>query len=880
LSLIGETLAHYRISAAIGAGGMGEVYRATDTKLGREVAIKALPTEVAQDAERLGRFRREAQLLASLNHPNIAAIHGLEEADGKPFLALELVDGEDMAQRLARGAVPVAEAVGYARQIVDGLEAAHEKGIVHRDLKPANLKVTRDGVVKILDFGLAKAREGDSGPIGSDPSQSPTMAHHGTEAGVILGTAAYMSPEQARGKPVDKRADIWAFGVVLYEMLTGRRLFPGETLSDTLAAVLTRDPDWTLLPTSTPPGVRRLLARCLERDARKRLRDIGDARPELEDQREPMAETAATPAHSLWRVLPWGLASAAALVAGWALWARSGGDTPAPVATHLEIAYPPNVEPLLVSTGALALSPDGRTVAMIGAKDGVRQLFAHRLDHGEATGVPDTNGANSVAFSPDGASLVFVPASGLVTRLSLSDLQRKVVASGADLTGTVAWGSAGIVFGRNGALWIVAPEGGSPRALTVLDAGRHEVLHARPEVLPGGRFVLFASLTTEPGTERIEAVSVDGGARSVVVERATTPVYSTSGHLLFERDGAVLAAALDPQTATLRGAAIPVLPPGALEVIGLGGLQLCLSTTGTLLHLPAGFIDKRVVSVGRDGAARPVDLPSGGYQNPRISSDGSRLLVESGGTRLEALDLARGTRARLTAAAFGTLFSTWTSDGSGVVFRRFNSTYRVDADGSGDAVLLPGAGVNDFPSSPGPDPDSVLVVRIRPESSGDVFLISTSGAFEPRALVETPAYEGGGQLSPDGRFLLYQSNASGRAEIYVRPYPALDRQWQASEGGGVQARWSRSSREVYYRNGKQLMAVPISTSGPEPVFGKPVGLFADEYDFGQGVSNPNYDVTPEGRFIMLARGPNGGKLRVVLHWTEELKRVLAAGGAR
>jgi eukaryotic-like serine/threonine-protein kinase len=527
----GRRIGSYEITGAIGAGGMGEVYRARDTKLNRDAAIKVLPAAFAQEEGGVARLRREAQLLASLNHPHIASIYGLEETSGALALALELVEGEDLAQRLVRGAIPVEEAVGYARQLVDGLEAAHEKGIVHRDLKPANIKVTRDGVLKILDFGLAKAYEGDAALSGSGPSQSPTMAHHGTEAGVILGSAAYMSPEQARGKPLDKRTDIWAFGVVLYEMLSGRRLFPGETLSDTIAAVLTREPDWTLLPTGTPFGVRRLLERCLERDPRKRLRDIGDARPELDDVQTTTSHAQAAPVSSLWRVLPWGIAVAAALAAGWALWARSPGDTPAPVATHLEIGYPPNVEPLFVSTGALAISPDGRTVVMIGVEDGVRKLFARRLDHGEASEVADTNGANSVAFSPDGASLVFVPASGLVTRLSLSDLQRKVVASGADLTGTVAWSSAGIVFGRNGALWIVSPEGGASRALTVLDAGRHEVLHARPEVLPGGRFVLFASLTTEPGTERIEAVSVDGGRHrstrppAICCSRGTEPCW-------------------------------------------------------------------------------------------------------------------------------------------------------------------------------------------------------------------------------------------------------------------------------------------------------------------------------------------------------------------
>jgi serine/threonine-protein kinase len=877
-------LGPYEILAPLGAGGMGEVYRARDTRLEREVALKILPAEVAQDPERLARFEREAKLLASLNHPNIAHVYGFESAtlaDGAPahFLAMELVPGEDLAERLKHGAIPVDEALGIAKQIVEALEEAHEHGIVHRDLKPANVKLTPDGKVKVLDFGLAKAWEGP-GATSSDLSQSPTLAHTGTAAGLILGTAAYMSPEQARGRAVDKRADIWAFGVVLFEMLSGRKLFSGETLSDTLAAVLTREPDWSLLPPRTPAGVRRLLARCLERDARKRLRDIGDARLELSDAREASGRTEAAPTSAMWRALPWGLAAAAALAAGWALWGRSGLETPARDVIHLDVAFPPDVEPLSTTPGGVAISPDGRAVVTVGVRDGVRRLFIRRLDRGEASEVPGTSGGTAAAFSPDGESVAFFPGSGSITRLSLADQQRKVVASGADLSGGLLWSPAGMIFTRGGALWIVSPEGGAPRALTVLDAARHEVLHDRPMVLAKGRLVLFTSLTTEPGAERIEAVSTDGGVRFVVVERATTPLWSPTGHLLFARDGALLAAAVDPMTAALRGAAVPVMPSGAVESSGWGNLVLGLSASGTLLYMPAGFNDKRVVSVSRDGAALALDLPGGSYTNPRVSPDGRRLLVENGGNVIEALDLARGTRARLTSAAFGTIMSTWTVDGNRVVFRRFNSPSWARADGSGDAAFLPAASVNDWPTSPGPDPDSVIVVRIRPETGGDVFLISISGAFEPKPLIVTPAYEGGAQLSPDGRFLLYQSNASGQAEIYVRPYPALDRQWQVSEGGGVQARWSRNSREIYYRSENRIVAVPISTSGAEPAFGKPVALFADEYDFGQGISNPNYDVTPDGRFVMLRRGPNGGKLRIVVHWTEELKRILAAGGAR
>jgi serine/threonine protein kinase len=880
--LTGQTLSHYRLTAALGAGGMGEVYRATDTTLGRDVAIKVLPQEVAQDPERLDRFEREAKLLASLNHPNIAAIYGLEEADGKPFLALELVEGEDLKDRLARGAIPVDEALEIAEQITEALEEAHNKGIVHRDLKPANVKLTAEGKVKVLDFGLAKAWAGETGE-GSSPSkalsQSPTLAHTGTVAGVILGTAAYMSPEQARGKPVDKRADIWAFGVLLYEILTGVKLLAGETLSDTLAAVLTREPDWTRLPSSTPTGVRRLLVRCLERDPRMRLRDIGDARADLVPVPEPAAPPSAS-TRSISHALPWGLAVLALLLAGWALWERRPSTVPTQEATHVDIDYPPEVEPILPTAKAMGISPNGRSILVVGWRDGVRRLFVRPLDRADASEVPGSEGAVSAAFSPDGGNLVFIPGSGAVTRFSLTDQQRKVVATGADLAVGLAWSPAGIVFVKGGTLRLVSPDGGPPRALTALDAARGEIAHGEPAVLPGGRVVLFTSGTVNVGEERIEAVPIEGGKRRVVVDRATSPVWSPTGHLLFERDGAVLAVALDPLTATVRGEAVPVIPSGTVEFTLNGGLCLGLSSTGTLLYAPAGFENKGLVSVGRDGAALDLGLPADRYDNPRVSSDGRRLLVGVNGRWLDVLDLARGTHARLTGGGRSAGFATWNADGSRVVFRKMQVVSWAAADGSGRSEPVPAATVNDFPSAPGPDPDSFVLVRIQPDTSGDVFLMSISGVFEPKPLVESPGYDGGPQLSPDGRWLLHQSDASGRHEIYVRRYPELDRPWQASEGGGLQARWSRDGREIYYRNGREFQAVSFDGSGSEPVLGKPEALFRDDYSLGNGTSIANYDVTPDGRFIVLRRDLNGGRLRVVFNWTEELKRILAAGGAR
>ena len=869
---------------------MGEVYRATDTKLGREVALKLLPEAFASDPDRLARFEREAKLLASLNHPGIAHLYGfdaltLEDGTKAHVLVMELVEGEDLAARLKRGAIPIDETVAIGRQVAEALEEAHEKGIVHRDLKPGNVKVTPGGKVKVLDFGLAKAWTGaDTGATSSsDLSQSPTLAHTGTAAGLILGTAAYMSPEQARGRPVDRRTDIWAFGVLLFEMLTGTRLFAGETVSDTLAAVLKSDPDWALLPKGTPPVLERLLRRCLERDTRTRLRDIGEARVTLE---RPMADAApaATVAHRrapIVRALPW-LVSALAIALAVASALRgqgAGAGSRSPEVVHLEVGFPAGVEPVTGRQGGIAIAPDGKAIAMVGFTNGQRRLFVRRLDEPEAVDLSGSSGSG--VFSPDSKNVAFVNFT-VLTRVSLADRQPVALAQGGDfVTGvSLAWGETGVLFTRGGSLWRVPQGGGEARPLTSLDASRDEVFHTDPMVLPGGRTVLFTCLTRASGTGRIEAIAVDGGRRSVVVERATTPVWSPTGHLLFARDGAVWAVPFDPESAAVRGSAVTAIPSGVIGYVRWGSLGFQVSANGTLLFVPRNLDNKRFVTVGRDGSELPLGLPQGSYGNPRISPDGRRVAVEREGSVVDSFDLARGTRAVLVPAAVGTLFVIWNGDGSRLVFRRFNVPFWAAADGSGRTGVVPGGDVNTSPASAGPDPDSFMAVHVRPDTGGDIDLMSIDGAYPPKPLVATAAYEGSPHLSPDKRWLVYQSNASGQPEIYVRRYPELDRAWPISEGGGVQVRWSPTGREIFYRGGGQMMAVAFDGKGSEPVLGRPTALFADVYDFGQGLSIPNYDVTRDGRFLMLQRGSQGGTLRVVLNWTEELKRTLAKGGAR
>ena len=578
------------------------------------------------------------------------------------------------------------------------------------------------------------------------------------------------------------------------------------------------------------------------------------------------------------RALPWALGAAAIVLANWAIW-RQPAVRPAPLeVVHLDVGFPPQVEPVAGRQGGIAISPDGKAIAMVGFTKGVRRLFVRRLDTPEAIDAGDTSGAG--VFSPDGSEVALIRNSRVLTRISLSDGRSVGLAGGADfVTGaTLAWGGDEIVFARGGSLWSVPAAGGEARELTKL-APPEGVLHTDPLVLPGGRTVLFSCLRGAPATGRIEAVPLAGGQRSVVLEGAMSPVWSPTGHLLFGREGAVWVVPFDPVQARALGPAVRVIPPGVVR-LRAGGVGFQLSSNGTLLFVPASFDDKRLVSVARDGSELPLALPPGSYGNPRISPDGRRVAVEAGGSAIEVIDLVRGTRATAFPGAPGTAFPMWTSDGSRLVFRRFG-LFWVAADGSGKTGFIAGGDVGSSAASAGPDARSFIAIHIRPETAGDLYLMSVDGAFPPKALVATPAYEGSPHLSPDGRWLAYQSNESGQPEIYVRRYPELDRAWPVSEGGGVQVRWSPSGREVFYRGATgRIMAVAFDDNGAEPALGRPTALFEDVYDFGQGISIPNYDVTREGRFLMLRRGSQVGILKVVLNWTEELKRTLARRGTQ
>jgi Tol biopolymer transport system component len=879
----GAKLGPYEVLAPLGAGGMGEVYRARDTRLDRTVAIKVLPEHLAASADLRQRFEREARTVSSLNHPHICVLHDIGQQDGVDFLVLEYLDGESLHDRLDKGPLPLEQALRYATEIAEALTMAHRSGVVHRDLKPSNVMLTKAGV-KLLDFGLAKRAEpvvkGDAQLSGLDTRARPL-----TEKGTLLGTIPYMSPEQIEGREADARTDLWGLGCLLYEMATGKPAFAGSSAAGLIGAILKDAPKPIReLKPLTPPSLERLVKACLAKDPDERWQSAHDVADELRwiagEASRPSATVAETsPSAALARWAPW-LLAAAGLGSAAFLWVQRSPDARALQVQHFDLGLPRDIEPVPYYDSGIALSPDGRMVALLGVKRGARSVFVRRLESEEPLELEASGAARGAAFSPDSTRIAVLRPNGDITAFSLADRQQTLVATGADPFGSLSWGESGVAFVQRGGLSIARPGSSEARALTVVDAARGEFQHGSPTFLPGGRTLLFASLTTEPGTERIEAVSADGGERRVLLERATTPVWSPSGHLLFARDGALLATEFDAGAVRVRGVATPVFPPGYMLTSFIGASLLRLSSNGTLAYLPRDFAAQRLVSVSREGAASTLDLPFRGYYTPRVSPDGRRVVVATDFRTLEALDLVRGTRTQVTTAGHYTIWHTWSRDGSRLAYRRYASVSWIATDGSDRQGEVKGSSVSDSPSAPGPDSDSVLVVRVTEGNAGDVYLLSLSNAFAPRPLLATRAFEGGAQLSPDGRWLVYVSDDAGQFEVRVRRFPELDRQWQISEGGGTQPRWSASGREIYYRGAANVTAVRFDGSGREPAIGKPMPLFRDDYDLGLGATIANYDVTPDGRFLMLRRDVQSGRVRVVLNWTEELKRALAQSASR
>ena len=895
----GTKLGPYEVGAPLGAGGMGEVYRAHDGKLGRDVAIKVLPESVAQDPERLARFEREARVLAALNHPGVAAIYGMEESTPVKALVLELVEGPTLQDRIEEGPIPVEEALDIARQIADALDAAHERGIVHRDLKPANVKLDPGGKVKVLDFGLAKALDPAASGSSPDMTHSPTITA-GTQAGTILGTAAYMSPEQARGKPTDKRADIWAFGVVLYEILTARRLFDGETVSDTLAAVLRQEIRLDALPPETPPAVRALLSRCLERDPRNRLRDIGEARIAIESAKAPPSGIAvaavSAPAAAIRKAASTAVASIALLAlavgigAGWLL--RRPTPPPAVARARWALAIPDGYSLLGESSPNIAISPDGRLqVAVVADAAHLSHLLVRSIDDAAPRILPDSEGALSPFFSPDGRWI------GFFRNLSLDKMPSGggppiELASAASVTAArgATWSRDGyIYFAPNVAVGLsrISENGGAVTAVTKLDAARDERTHRWPQALPDGSAVLF-TCDTATSTEyyddaRIEAVRPSTGERRVLLEGASQARYAGGRRLVFARGGSLYTVAFDPKTLSTSGPP-EIAVEGVATDVSAGAVQFALSESGAAIWEPGGMTAQyRLFWIEKDGHETPAPIPAEPFNEAALSPDGKRVALTGGkgGTGdLWVVDLGLGTQTRLTVGEVA-VNPVWTPDGSRVIYvvrvrGQEDRLWRLEwktADGSRDAetllesrgLLAPSAFTPDgrriiysaSPSVAGHFPGSGPASE---EAATNLYTIPVDSPHTPELLLGDPFSKRDAVVSPDGRWLAYCSNEAGQQSLFVRPFPSGEGRWQiATTRVAFEPRWSRDQRNIFYRSGSQLYRVPIETR-PHFSAGKPEMIL--DRVATSGITH-TYAQAPDGR-IFTPRSPEGrGDARTV-----------------
>ena len=902
----GTRLGVFEILAPLGKGGMGEVYRAKDTKLGREVAIKVLPEALTQDPERLARFQREATLLAALNHQNIAAIHGLEEADGKPFLVLELVPGEDLSERIERGSIPLDEALEIARQIAEALEEAHEHGIVHRDLKPANIKLTQEGKVKVLDFGLAKAYAADETEA-TDVSQSPTMSARATAAGLLLGTAAYMSPEQARGKPVDKRADIWAFGVVLFEMLTGKRLFTGETVSDTLASILKEEPDWTLLPVETPRKLSDLLHRCLRRDVRNRLHDIGDGRIEIEEAIDSGSDVATagsplTPALSQ-RALPWiaGTLAAALVLALWTPW-RQPSASPS-------LRYDARLSPD-VSLGraalrwgpAAVLSPSGDRLAFVGEEgDGPSRIYTRRLDQLQASPLLGTEGARSPFFSPDGQWIAFF-AAGKLQKVSVSG-GATITLCDARLSRGGAWGPDGTILFTpdgtpGGGLSRVSAEGGACEPFTKPNTDAGEVTHRWPQWLPGGDAILYTAHSRTGGYDDASLVidAVPDGPRKVVYRGGYHGRYLPSGHLVFVHKGTLFAAPFDLDTLKTTGAAVPAVE-GVRVSPGYAGAQFAFSDGGTFVYVAgeALTLDAPIHWLSRDGTTTLLRPAPANWTALRFSPTGDRLAmrINDGQPDLWVYDWARETLSRLTFNPGQDVLPLWTPDGRRIVFSSARSgtanLYWLRSDGSGEVERLTQSENRQLAASWHPNGRVLAFDEQRPDTGPDLMTLEVGGDEEigwkpgtPAVFLSTPFLEANPTFSPDGRWLAYESDESGQLEVYVRPFPGPGGKWQVSTGGGADPKWSRTRPELLYAaKDERVMVVRYTVEGdsfhPGKQSGWPGAAFVPR-PFPRGA----FDLHPDGERVALhsvsesSAAETSDTVVFITNFFDELRRLTAA----
>jgi Tol biopolymer transport system component len=865
-----EQIGPYRVLEKLGEGGMGEVYRARDVRLNRQVALKVLPDAVAGDSERVARLRREAQVLASLNHPHIAALHGIEDAGATLALVMELVEGVDLRQQLARGPIPLDEALKIARQIALGLEAAHAQGIVHRDLKPANIKVRADGTVKLLDFGLARA-ERDVVP--SDASPTITSPAALTAVGVVLGTAAYMSPEQARGYPADKRSDIWAFGGVLFEMLTGRCAFPGATVTDTLASVMRAEPDWRALPADTPAGIRLLLRRCLEKDADRRLHDIADARLEIDDAssgaREPAA-IAAPPARER-KLLTAGAALVVltlAALGGWFL--RTSPDQPE---TRLELTTPATTD------AAFALSPDGRKVVFVAPDGGQMKLWIRSLDDGVARPLPRTEGATFPFWSPDGKSLGFFGKAKL-NRVDIDGGNVKSLVPGVAVPLGGSWSADGtILFAENpgGPIRRVPANGGDVVDVTTV-AVPGERGHSFPQFLPGGRRFLFV-MSGNSETRGVYVGDLDGGQKKRLLDASGTAVYVAPGYLVFARGKQLLAQRFDAESATLSG--------DVMTIGELGGAttRLSASAAGTVAYRtqPGDSGQRQLVWIDRSGRElERVVYAGSAAQGPALSHDGRFVAVFrfiDGNMDLWSYDRKRQLWDRLTRDPGDDIYPLWSTDDRRIIYAAMRRGTRLglyqrvlSAPPESEEPLLKAPG-GEFAMDWSSDGKHVLFTRYSPTRGVDIWALAVDDrTAEPFEMVATDANEGLAQFSPDGKWIAYESDRSGTEEIYIRPFSGPGPDVRVSAEGGIQARWNRNGRELFYLGGDDwLRSVPVAFK-PDGTLdvGRADKLFATT--IGSTVRlryRQQYSVSADGQSFMINSAvdvPAPGPIELIMNW--------------
>ena len=891
---------------------MGEVYRARDTRLHRDIALKILPEAFTSDSDRLARFKREAQVLASLNHQNIAGIHGLEESDGVRALVLELVEGPTLADRIAQGPIPLDEALPFARQIAEALEAAHEQGIVHRDLKPANVKVRPDGTVKLLDFGLAKLVE----PVGSDvhtgPAEAqtdlPTLSAQATRAGAILGTAAYMSPEQALGKLVDRRADIWAFGCVLFELLTGRKAFDtGASVSDAIEAILTKQPDWRLLPDVTPPQIRMLIRRCLQKDPRKRLPHIGVATLEIDEaltapHAEPSLARAAGghPRAALWAVT---VVSALAAMTSLVLWGP-WRTTPARTVQRLSVELGTDASLLTRGGAAAVLSPDGQTLAFVAqTRSGAQQLYVRRLDELRATPLAGTDGARDPFFSPDGSWIAFLSGADDVSKL------RKIAVAGgaavtlceADVGG--AWGDDGtIVFSPEflGGLARVSENGGTPTPITTLGEG--ELTHRWPQLLPDGKAVLYTASNNAGSAVNANLVlqSLPNGPRQILFEGATYGRYLPSGHLVYVHDGTLYAASFDAARLELTGSAVPVLKGVTTTNSGrpaeMGGAQFAIANSGALVYQPGQSLDVYVAPVvwmDQKGRTSPLRGVPAAWADPQFSPNGRLLLMDisaAGNHDVWVYDPARDALSRLTTDPGDDVIPIWTPDGRRITFSstRGNGTgnlYWQRSDGTGEVQRLTESQNRQFVGSWHPSGKILAFWELNQQTGRDLMMLSMEGGDregwrpgKPTTFLKTPFGEAWPVFSPDGKWLAYASNESGRNEVYVRPFPDSPGKWQISTDGGTFPIWSRTRAELLFEApDERVMVASYSAEGASFRSEKP-RPWTEERFFVRTARS--FDLHPDGQRLAVAPIPTtvspAGQDKVVFifNFLDELRRIV------